>query len=155
MGRRGTPRRLNVPGEDLAKVFYDIVEMEAFEGRRVLVIGGGDSAIESALGLANQDGAQVLLSYRGENFTRIKDRNREKIDKAIAKQRVKVIFKSEVREIREDVVVLDVQGNTTILPNDDVIIRIGGEAPYAFLERLGVRLVHKDIPVPQAPALAG
>lgn len=155
MGRRGTPRRLNVPGEDLAKVFYDIVEMEAFEGRRVLVVGGGDSAIESALGLANQEGTQVLLSYRGETFARIKDRNREKIDKAIAKQRVTVMFRSEVREIRDDVVVLDVQGNTTILPNDDVIIRIGGEAPYAFLERLGVRLVHKDIPVPQAPALAG
>ncbi|MFN8580346.1 MAG: NAD(P)-binding domain-containing protein [Gemmatimonadaceae bacterium] len=155
MGRRGTPRRLNVPGEDLAKVFYDIVEMEAFQGRRVLVVGGGDSAIESALGLANQEGAEVVLSYRGENFTRIKDRNRDKIDKAIARKRVQVIFRSEVREIRDEVVILDIEGNTTIFPNDDVIIRIGGEAPYAFLERLGVRLVHKDIPVPQAPALAG
>ena len=66
MGRRGTPRRLGVPGEDLDKVFYDIVEMEAFAGQRVLVVGGGDSAVESALGLANQRDTEVTLSYRGE-----------------------------------------------------------------------------------------
>lgn len=153
LGRRGSPRRLGVPGEELAKVFYDIVEMEAFEGRRVLVVGGGDSAIESALGLANQEGTQVILSYRSTGFARIKDRNREKLDKAVAKQKVTLLLQSEVREIREDRVVLDVQGDTTILPNDDVIIRIGGEAPYAFLEKLGVRIVHKDVPI--SPAKAG
>ena len=153
MGRRGTPRRLGVPGEDLAKVFYDIVEMEDFAGRRVLVVGGGDSAVESALGLANQAGTEVLLSYRGDAFARIKDRNREKLDKAIARKKVVPLLGSQVREIRGDVVVVDVAGTTTILPNDDVIVRIGGEAPYAFLERLGVRIVHKDVPI--APARAG
>jgi thioredoxin reductase len=153
MGRRGSPRRLGVPGEDLAKVFYDIVEMEDFAGRHVLVVGGGDSAVESALGLANQQGTQVLLSYRGDAFARIKDRNREKLEKAIAKKKVTPLLNSQVREIREDVVVLEVEGDTTILPNDDVIVRIGGEAPYAFLERLGVRIVHKDVPI--RPAKAG
>lgn len=153
LGRRGTPRRLGVPGEELAKVFYDVVEMEAFAGRRVLVVGGGDTAIESALGLANQDGTEVLLSYRGDAFTRLKDRNREKLERIIAKGRVRPILRSQVREIRDDRVVLDVDGDLTILPNDDVIVRIGGEAPFSFLERIGVRLVHKDLPV--TPAKAG
>ena len=154
-GRRGSPRRLGVSGEDLDKVFYDIVEMEAFDGRRVLVVGGGDSAVESATGLANQKGTEVLLSYRGEGFTRIKDRNREKIERAIASGKVRAMFGSQVLEIRPDVVALTIGGEATILPNDCVVIRIGGDPPYAFLERLGVRIVEKDVPIPQASARAG
>lgn len=154
-GRRGTPRRLGVPGEDMDKVLYDIVEMEVFARQRVLVVGGGDSAVESALGLANQDGTAVTLSYRSESLTRIKDRNRSKIDAAIAAGRVRPIYKSSVREIRKDVVVLDVDGESTILPNDFVVVRIGGDAPYAFLERLGVRIVQKDVPIPRESAYAG
>jgi thioredoxin reductase len=153
IGRRGTPRRLGVPGEELAKVFYDVVEMEAFAGRRVLVVGGGDSAIESAVGLANQAGTEVLLSYRGQGFDRVKERNQQKLAAAVERGTIRLLLGSQVREVRMDVVVLDVEGQSTILPNDDVIVRIGGEAPYAFLERLGVRLVSKDIPV--APAKAG
>ena len=153
-GRRGTPRRLGVPGEDLEKVLYDIVEMEVFAGQRVLVVGGGDSAIESALGLANQTGTEVALSYRGEAFSRIKDRNRSKIDAAIAAGRVRPMYKSTVREIRKDVVVLDIEGESSILPNDFVVVRVGGDAPYAFLERLGVRIVQKDVPIPREPAFA-
>jgi putative YpdA family bacillithiol system oxidoreductase len=155
MGRRGTPRRLGVPGEELSKVFYDIVEMEAFAGRRVLVVGGGDSAIESALGLANQEGTTVTLSYRGTGFSRIKDRNREKIDRAAAEGRVEVLLESHVREIRDDRVVLDVDGAPRILANDDVVIRVGGEPPTAFLQRLGVRMVVKEIPIPNDSARAG
>jgi putative YpdA family bacillithiol system oxidoreductase len=151
-GRRGVPRRLGVAGEDLDKVFYDIVEMEAFAGRRMLVVGGGDSAVESALGLANQARTQVILSYRGETFSRVKDRNRAKIDRAIAAGKITPRFKSEVREIRPDVVVLDTEGASEIVPNDFVVVRIGGDPPYAFLERLGVRIVQKDLPVPGAQA---
>jgi thioredoxin reductase/Pyruvate/2-oxoacid:ferredoxin oxidoreductase delta subunit len=155
MGRRGTPRRLGVSGEDAEKVVYDIVEMEVFSGRRVLVVGGGDSAIESAVGLANQQDTVVTLSYRGDAFSRIKDRNRAKIDQAQADGRVRVLLRSIVREIRRDIVVLDVAGESTILPNDDVIVRIGGDAPFAFLERLGVRIVQKDVPVARQEARAG
>jgi|SRR5664279_1159122 len=155
MGRRGSPRRLDVPGEDLEKVVYDIVEMEDFAGRHVLVVGGGDSAVESALGLANQDGTTVTMSYRGEKFARIKDRNRQKLDRAVAEGRVSLMLRSTVQEIRRDVVVLDVEGTSTILPNDDVVIRIGGDPPAAMLERLGVRLVHKEIPLEPDVATAG
>jgi thioredoxin reductase (NADPH) len=156
MGRRGTPRALGVAGEELDKVFYDIVEMEAFAGKRVLVVGGGDSAVESALGLANQAGTQVTLSYRGEKLSRVKDRNVEKIRKAIESGKVRTLFGSQVREVRGDVVVLDLGGEVTILPNDFVFIRIGGEAPFAFLEKLGVRIVQKDVPIaPSEPARAG
>jgi thioredoxin reductase/ferredoxin len=147
LGRRGTPRRLGVPGEELEKVLYDIAEMEAFAGRRVLVVGGGDSAVESALGLANQPGTTVTLSYRGETFGRVKDRNREKLDAAVARERVQLMLSSEVRAIENDRVLLDVQGSPHLLPNDDVIVRIGGDAPYAFLQRLGIRIVQKDVPL--------
>ena len=146
LGRRGTPRRLGVPGEDLPTVFYDIAEMSDFAGRRVLVVGGGDSAIESALGLANQTGTSVTLSYRGEAFSRLKDRNRQRIDAAIAAGRVTALFHSEVREIRSDVALLEVAGTTRIVPSDDVVIRIGGEPATVLLEQLGVRTVTKELP---------
>lgn len=154
MGRRGTPRRLGVPGEELAKVVYDIAEMEDFAGRRVLVVGGGDSAVESVLGLGNQPGTVVHLSCRGERFDRIKARNAEKLTAAVEAGRVAVLLGSRVREIRSDVVVLEAGAESMILPNDDVVVRIGGDAPYAFLQRLGVRIVQKDVPLPGASARA-
>ena len=147
MGRRGTPRRLGVPGEETEKVFYDIVEMEAFAGQKVLVVGGGDSAVESALGLANQPNTEVRLSYRGADFNRVKPRNVEKLTRAIAARKIIPMLGSELREIQPDRVRIEVDGNSTILPNDTVIIRIGGEAPTTFLEKLGVRIVEKDVPL--------
>ncbi len=145
MGRRGTPRRLGVPGEELEKVLYDIIEMEAFAGQRMLVVGGGDSAVESALGLAHQPGTAVTLSYRGTEFGRVKDRNREKLDAAVGAGKVELLLGSEVREIRRDVAVIEHGGTRRELPNDGVVVRIGGEAPYPFLERIGVRIVKKEL----------
>lgn len=145
LGRRGTPRKLSVPGEELAKVFYDIVEMEAFAGQRVLVVGGGDSAVESVLGLVNQPGTTVSLSYRGRAWDRVKERNRAKLERAIEAGKVTPLLGSTVREVRADVAVLDCDGETSILPNDYVVVRIGGDAPFAMLERLGVRIVEKEL----------
>jgi thioredoxin reductase len=145
IGRRGTPRRLGVRGEELAKVVYDIAEMADFADRRVLVVGGGDSAVESAVGLARQAGTTIALSYRGDAFTRIKPRNAEKLDAAVADGRVEVLLRSHVREIREDVVLLDCDGVSRVLPNDDVVVRIGGEPPFALLERIGARFVTKAL----------
>jgi thioredoxin reductase/ferredoxin len=145
MGRRGTPRRLNVPGEELEKVFYDIVEMEAFQGRAVLVVGGGDSAVESVLGLSNQPDTRVMLSYRGRDFSRVKERNRTKLAAAVEGGRLSLLLGSEVREIRARDAVVQVGAETRTLTNDNVIIRIGGEPPGEFLERIGVRMVRKDV----------
>jgi thioredoxin reductase len=156
MGRRGTPRRLGVPGEELDKVLYDIVEMEAFAGQRMLVVGGGDSAVESALGLANQPGTAVALAYRGTSFDRVKERNREKLDAAVTAGRVERLLETHVREIRREVVVLDHAGTPRLLPNDGVVVRIGGEAPTPFLERTGVRIVKKELALdPAAGARTG
>ena len=153
MGRRGTPRRLEVPGEDSSRVFYDVAEMADFAGRRVLVVGGGDSAIESAIGLANQQGTTVTLSYRKDAFDRVKPRNLEKLEAARAAGRVTVLLRSVVREIRDDVAVLDLAGESRIVPVDDVIVRIGGNPPQALLERAGVRMVEKELALPSAEAL--
>lgn len=147
MGRRGSPRRLGVPGEDTGSVFYDIVEMEAFAGRRVIVVGGGDSALESALGLARQPGTSVVLSYRKKDFARAKERNVEKLAAAEAEGRLRVWRESEVREIGEETVVVEDAEGRHVVANDDVIVRIGGEAPYPFLQRLGVEIVKKDVPL--------
>ena len=153
MGRRGTPRRLGVPGEETSRVVYDIAEMADFEGRRVLVVGGGDSAIESAIGLANQAGTTVTLSYRGEKFDRVKSRNMEKLSAAQAAGRVTIILKSQVREIRDDVAVLDVGGESRILPVDDVVVRIGGNPPQALLDKIGITMVEKELGLPAPEAL--
>jgi thioredoxin reductase/Pyruvate/2-oxoacid:ferredoxin oxidoreductase delta subunit len=155
MGRRGSPRRLNVPGEELDKVFYDIAEMEDFKGRRVLVVGGGDSAIEAVLGLANQPGTRVSLSYRGPQFTRLKERNRLRLETALQQKKLALYLDSQLREIRQDRVALDFAGQSLILPNDDVIIRIGGDAPFAFLQKLGIAIVQKDLPLVDDLARAG
>jgi thioredoxin reductase len=153
-GRRGTPRRLDVPGEELDKVFYDIAEMEEFRERRVLVVGGGESAVESALGLASQPGTDVTLSYRGDEFSRVRQRNLALLESAIEERRVRAFLRSEVREIRGGEVVLDIERRDQVLPNDNVIVRIGGEPPVKFLERIGVRIVKKDIPIPSVSEAA-
>jgi thioredoxin reductase len=147
MGRRGTPRRLGVPGEELPNVFYDIVEMEPFAGRRVVVVGGGDSAAESALGLANQEGTAVHLVHRGERFDRMQPSLLAKLKKAVSDARITLVLKAEVREIHPAALILDVGDQRLKIPYDDLIIRVGGEAPTHVLEGLGVRIVSKDIPL--------
>ncbi|HSQ61512.1 MAG TPA: NAD(P)-binding domain-containing protein [Acidobacteriota bacterium] len=156
VGRRGTPRRLGVPGENLPHVFYDIVEMEAFRGASVLVVGGGDSALESAVGLAHQAGTKVVLSYRGDSFDRAKERNREKLDRLVAQGRVDVILRSDVREIRPGEATVASGDVARTVAAEYVVIRIGGEAPYELLRRAGVSIVVKELSVggPEERAVA-
>jgi len=150
MGRRGTPRRLGVPGEELPKVFYDVAEMEEFRGRRVLVVGGGDSALESAVGLANQPGTEVVLSYRGGTFEKAKERNRVKLDAVEREGKVRVLRESHVRAIAPDHVEIEIEGRVERLANDSVIVRIGGEAPRGFLESVGIRMVTREMAISDA-----
>ena len=139
IGRRGTPRKLNVSGEGLEKVAYKLLEPELIFGKNILVVGGGDSAIESALLLAAEN--QVVLSYRSENFNRIKPLNAQNIQNAIESGKVKVIFESNVKEITESHVhILLKDGFTLTLENDLVYIFAGGELPTQFLEKVGIEI---------------
>ena len=145
LGRRGTPRRLGIKGEELSKVMYSLIEAEAYTGARILVVGGGDSAVEAALGLAHQKGNRVTLSYRREAFSRIKERNSQRLPEYTKNGRLQVIFNSQPVEIRERSVLLDVAGTVRELPNDYVWVFAGGTPPNEFLEKVGVQLGQRDL----------
>jgi putative YpdA family bacillithiol system oxidoreductase len=145
LGKSGSPRKLGVKGEDLPKVMYRLIEADHYINKRILVVGGGDSAIEAAMGLGHQVGNQVTLSYRKEAFSRIKERNAQRIEESIRKGKVKVIFNSAPVEFKLNSVVLEVGGKTQELPNDYVWIFAGGEPPTAFLKKIGVGLGTRDM----------
>ena len=139
-GRRGSPRKLGVPGEELAKVTYNLIDAEQYEGCNVLVVGGGDSALEAAIQLANSTDAQVTISYRSESFGRARDANKKKIADLIEKKRVQALMSSVVDKITEDEVVLTAAEAPVVLANDYVIASIGGELPLEFLSKAGISL---------------
>jgi putative YpdA family bacillithiol system oxidoreductase len=145
IGRRGSPRKLNIPGENLSKVMYSLIEAEAYEGHHILVVGGGDSAVEAAMGLAYQKGNKVTLSYRQDVFSRLKERNSQRVRECIRSGKLNVVFNSQPLEIRDKSVVLQVAGGKRELPNDYVWIFAGGTPPNAFLEKVGVRLGRQDL----------
>jgi thioredoxin reductase len=143
IGRRGTPRKLDVPGEELPKVVYRLVDPEQYRGQDVLVVGGGDSALEAAASVAENGGRQVTLSYRGDAFSRAKPRNRERIAAAARSGRLQVLLESQVRRIGSASVVLAFQGRELELANDAVIVSVGGILPAEFLQRVGVQVETK------------
>ncbi|HSM93554.1 MAG TPA: NAD(P)-binding domain-containing protein [Anaeromyxobacteraceae bacterium] len=146
-GRRGTPRRLGVPGEESPGVFYGLREPDLFAGRRVVVVGGGDAAVESALQLADGH-AEVSLSYRGEALARCREENRRAIQDARERGRIELLLPSRVKEIRPRDVLLDVGGREQAIPGAAVVVQIGGELPLELLSRCGVALrrYHGDAP---------
>jgi thioredoxin reductase len=138
LGRRGTPRKLGVPGEHLGKVMYRLIEPEAFRQSDVLVVGGGDSAVEAALGLASVGGIRVTLCYRKSEFSRIKERNASRFKEHVAQKTIQVLFNSEVLEIAQDRVSLRVSEAERSLRNDHVFVFAGGEMPFDFLRNVGI-----------------
>ena len=143
LGRRGTPRKLGVPGEDLAKVAYNLIDAQSYQHRRILVVGGGDSAIEAALGLADQVGNEVTLSYRKSAFSRIKARNEAKLIEAIQSSRLACVMTSQLLEITPTSARLQIDregaGPTERwLDNDEVFIMAGGIPPFQLLEKCSV-----------------
>ncbi|HTF86942.1 MAG TPA: NAD(P)-binding domain-containing protein [Planctomycetota bacterium] len=156
IGRRGTPRRLGVPGEELSKVNYSLLDAQSFTGRRLLVVGGGDSAVEAALGLAEQPGNEVVLSYRRSSFHRIRTRNQARLETALAENRLRVALETTVVAIGEEQVELEyaasAQGGTRreVIDNDEVFVMVGGTAPFERLEKAGVSFDPKLRPPVQA-----
>jgi thioredoxin reductase/NAD-dependent dihydropyrimidine dehydrogenase PreA subunit len=138
IGRRGTPRKLEVPGEESPKVVYRLVDPEQYRGQAVLVVGGGDSALEAALALAEQPGTEVTLSYRGEAFSRVKPKNRQRVEAAAHDGRLALRLGSNVRRIDPQEVQLDVGGALKTLRNDAVIVCAGGQLPTPLLQKIGV-----------------
>jgi len=145
LGKRGTPRKLGVNGEDLAKVAYRLIEAESYENADILVVGGGDSAIEAALALSRSGRNRVALAYRGSAFGRARERNQQAIREAQDKGTILVMFNTEVREIGPENVSLESGGDTVELPNRYVFVLIGGESPETFLQKTGVEIVEKVI----------
>ena len=143
IGRRGTPRKLNVPGEDLPKVVYRLIDPEQYAGQQVLVVGGGDSALEAAASIAESGSRGVVLSYRGEGFDRAKTRNRERVQTAANAGGLRVLLQSNVRQIEREAVAIEHQGQMLKVSNDAVIVSAGGVLPSDFLRRIGISVETK------------
>jgi len=143
IGRRGTPRKLGVSGEEQTKVVYRLVDPEQYARQHVLVVGGGDSALEAAWSLADVDGTEVTLSYRKEAFGRAKPKNRASVDRAHADGRLRLLLGSKVIGIGEEQVELDTPDGSIVLDNDAVIICAGGILPTEFLRSMEIEIVTK------------
>lgn len=143
IGRRGTPRKLGVPGEELPKVVYNLIDPEQYRNMHVLVVGGGDSALEAAIAIAEQPGTNVAISYRSEAFGRGKPKNRERLQAMEAQGRIKVMLKSNVKLIEQGKVQLEHDGQVVELQNEAVIVCAGGILPTPFLKEIGVMVETK------------
>jgi putative YpdA family bacillithiol system oxidoreductase len=143
IGRRGTPRKIGCPGEKSDKVTYRLLEPEKYKHQHILVVGGGDSAVEAAMALADQPGNKVHLSYRSEKIFRIKEGNLARFEKYTNEGRLQLILNSTVTNIRPDSVVLDQAGTELTLQNDQVFVLIGGVLPTEFLKQIGISFERK------------
>lgn len=143
IGRRGTPRQLGAPGENQPKVVYQLIDPAQYRGKHVLVVGGGDSALEAAASLALEAGTQVTLSYRGPAFGRARAKNRDSVKGLAAQGRIDLLFKSTVASIGRDHAVLALDGGARTIRNDAVIVCAGGILPFDFLRACGIAMETK------------
>ena len=143
IGRRGTPRKLGTPGEDKAKVVYSLIDSQQYQNMNVLVVGGGNSALEAACSIAEEPGTTVTLSYRSGAFSRAAEKNRENIAKLEAEGRITVMLKSNVKEIKDNSVVISYNDELVEIPNQGVIVSAGGILPTPFLKKIGIQVETK------------
>ena len=139
LGRRGTPRKLNVPGEEQPKVMYKLLDAEKYQNEDILIVGGGDSAVEAAIGLARQPENRITISYRKSKFFRIKTRNELLIHKMIEKDQINALFDSNITEIGNKVVKIQKDQKILSIPNSYVFIFAGGEPPFPLMHKIGIR----------------
>lgn len=143
IGRRGTPRKLEVKGEDLSKVVYRLVDSSQYKGMCVLVVGGGDSAVEAAMAIADEPDTQVTLSYRGDAFNRIKPKNRQRLEKMGKNSQLDIRLNSSIVEIRPKSVILNHGDQKAEIQNDAVIVNAGGILPTPLLKAIGIEIETK------------
>ncbi|MBC8374668.1 MAG: NAD(P)-binding domain-containing protein [FCB group bacterium] len=139
LGRRGTPRKLEVPGEDLSKVAYKLMDAETYQNKHILVVGGGDSAVEAAVGLGQQTGNTVTLSYRKNGFARIKTRNDEQVAKAVKNGWINIMYESTVDSIHDQHVIINHIDQKKEVRNDYVFIFAGGIPPFKLMNSIGIQ----------------
>jgi len=145
LGRAGTPRKLGVKGEELPKVMYRLIEADHYINKKILVVGGGDSAVEAAMGLSQQTGNTVTLSYRQDRFARIKERNTKHIEESMRTGKVRVLFNSIPVEVKPNSVLINVKDTLQEIPNDYVWVFAGGTPPNAFLKKVGIEFGTRDV----------
>ena len=143
IGRRGTPRKLGVPGEEQSKVVYNLIDPEQYQGQHVLVVGGGDSALEAANSIAEQPGTTVTISYRSPSFSRAKTKNRDKLEALAKSGRLRIELSSNVKNIEQDKVTLVSNEEEFSMPNNAVIVCAGGVLPIPFLKQVGINIETK------------
>ncbi len=141
-GQRGNPRKLGVPGEDREDVYHRLYSPRHYKNEDILVVGGGNSAVEAALVLAEQN--RVRLSYRGSEFSRIFRDNERKLNEAVAQKRIEPLLNSNVKEFRPGEALIEIErgghGEQLTVPRDHAFVLIGAELPVQFLKSLGIRM---------------
>jgi thioredoxin reductase len=155
LGRRGSPRKVGCPGEDLEKVAYRLVDPEKYAYQHILIVGAGDSAVEAAVALGEQPGNRVTLSYRGTKIHRPKEENLQRLKASEAAGQVTLVLGSTVRRIDVDRVVLQQGDEEHVLPNDFVFVFAGGVLPTALLTGAGIQIERhhgKEVVVAEAAA---
>jgi thioredoxin reductase/ferredoxin len=146
IGKRGSPRKLGVPGEDSSKVAYNLLDAEAYRGKAICIVGGGDSGIEASCGLARADlQNRVSIVHRTEDFGRAKPRNQKKIGKAMDEGRVNAFFNSVLTRIRENSVTVKTPAGLEEIDNDYVFVMAGGENPKKFLTECGIEFSQRPL----------
>ncbi|MEW5740024.1 MAG: NAD(P)-binding domain-containing protein [Myxococcota bacterium] len=138
VGRRGTPRKLGVPGEELPKVTYRLIDAQQYDGGRVLVVGGGDAALEAAIQIAEETEAEVALSYRQAELGKARDANKKRFKQLVDEGRIFAFMPSTIKKVQPKSVALETGGKVLDLPNDFVIACLGGEVPTEFLQKNGI-----------------
>jgi thioredoxin reductase/NAD-dependent dihydropyrimidine dehydrogenase PreA subunit len=143
IGRRGTPRKLGVKGEEHAKVVYRLIDAEQYEDEDILIVGGGDSALEAACSIAELGSCRVSISYRSDSFSRAKAKNRARIDKLVACGELQLFLSSQVNCISKDNVQITIHNEIKTITNSVVIVCAGGLLPTPFLKKTGIMVATK------------